>query len=189
MNKPRNTTVLNVDLSNSLLSYMADCRFDESHLTPMHLALVLEYAYQPHPRFWRDFDIAILVDAISRHMPHWQSTASMTDGGANEVLRELDATLEINAFDEANAEMLLAAPIGERPETPASALAWITAELVRRQLTTQLRFARRDGERCGEMALDVAYCLEQAKLGNIVERTGTIVAKAYRDAVMKRRAE
>ena len=58
----------------------------------------------------------------------------------------------------------------------------------RKGLTAELEFARPDGDRCGEKALDAMYCLEEAKRGGGVERTGTIVAKAYRDAVMKRHA-
>ncbi|MBK5164810.1 hypothetical protein IQ291_10645 [Burkholderia sp. R-70211] len=97
--------------------------------------------------------------------------------------------MAINSFDEANAEILLALAVGKRPETPSSAFAWIAAELARKGLAARLEFARPDDERCGEKALDVLYCLEQAKQGVVVERTGTIVAKAYRDAVMKRDAQ
>jgi hypothetical protein len=110
----------------------------------------------------------------------------MRRGGADRLFQKLERILAINSFDEANAEMLLALPVEERPETPSSAFAWIAAELAKRAATAQLEFAQPYDERCGEKALDVAYCLEQAKLGNTVERTGTIVAKAYRDAVMKR---
>ncbi|TAL98762.1 MAG: hypothetical protein EPN73_02295 [Paraburkholderia sp.] len=186
---PEATAGINADTFNALLSYFADCRFDDSHLTPMLLALALEYAYQPHPRFWRDFNVAALVDAMSRHMPNWRTTATMTNGGADKLFREIEKILRINAFDESNGEMLLALPVAERPGTPSSAFAWIAAELARKGLAARLEFTRPDDERCGEKALDVLYCLEQAKQGVVVERTGTIVAKAYRDAVMKRDAQ
>jgi hypothetical protein len=186
INNPKNASDPDADTFNALLSYMQDCDFDESHLTPMLLALALEYAYQAHPRFWRDINVMILDDAVSRYMPNWRTTAAMKKGGADRLLQKLERILAINSFDEANAEMLLALPVEERPETPSSAFAWIVADLEKRGATAQLEFAQPDDERCGEKALDVVYCLEQAKLGNAVERTGTIVAKAYRDAVMKR---
>ncbi|ACC75788.1 hypothetical protein PPMP20_17105 [Paraburkholderia phymatum] len=172
----------------TLLSYLHDCHFDETHLTPMHLTLALEYAYQPHPTFWRDFSVSLVEDAMSRHMPNWQARPAMMDGGADRLFHELDKVVRINAFDEANAEMLSALPVAERPTTPSAAFTWITAELERKGLTEDLEFARPDGDRCGEKALDVLYCLEEAKRGGVVERTSTIVAKAYRDAVMKRHA-
>ena len=183
---PKNASDLDADTLNALLSYMHDCCFDESHLTPMLLALTLEYAYQAQSRFWRNFNLTILDDAVSRYMPNWRTTAAMRKGGADRLFQKLKRILAINSFDEANAEMLLALPVEKRPETPSSAFAWIAAELAKSGGTAQLEFAQPDNERCGEKALDVVYCLEQAKLGNAVERTGTIVAKAYRDAVMKR---
>lgn len=113
----------------------------------------------------------------------------MANGRANRLFQKLEQILAINSFDEANAEMLLAIPVEERPTTPSSAFACISAELTRQGLTAQPDFARPDRDRCGEKALDVLYCLEQAKRGIAVERTGTIVANAYRDAVMKRHAQ
>ncbi|SDI70919.1 hypothetical protein SAMN04487926_12272 [Paraburkholderia steynii] len=183
------TTVdVHADTVDALLSYMADCRFDESHLTSMHLALALEYAHQPNPTFWRDLSPSVLQDAMSRYMPNWRTAPAMMDGGADRLFQEVGKILRINAFDEANAEMLSTLPVAERPTTSSAAFAWISAELERKGLTAELEFARPDGDRCGEKALDVLYCLEEAKRGVVVERTGTIVAKAYRDAVMKRHA-
>jgi hypothetical protein len=186
---PKKASDPDANIVNALLSYMHDCGFDESHLTPMFLALTLEYVYQPHPRFWRDFNVTILIDALSRHMPNWRTTAGMRKGGADWLSQQVEMILRFNALDEANGEMILALPVEERPMTPSSAFAWISAELAKKGLAAQLEFARPDGERCGKNALDAVYCLEQAKLGNAVERTGTIVAKAYRDAVMKRRSQ
>ncbi|WP_176054721.1 hypothetical protein [Paraburkholderia caribensis] len=183
------TVDVHADTVNALLSYLADCHFDETHLTPMLLALALEYAYQPHPTFWRDLGTSVLENAMSRHMPNWRTEPAMMHGGADRLLQEVGKILRINAFDEASAEMLSTLAVAERPTTSAAAFAWISAELERKGLTAELEFARPDGERCGEKALDVLYCLEEAKQGIVVERTGTIVAKAFRDAVMKRHAE
>lgn len=177
------------DTVDTLLSYLGDCHFDEVHLTPMLLALALEFAYQPHPTFWRDLSMSVLENAMSRHMPNWRTAPAMMHGGADRLFQEVGKILRINAFDEANAEMLSTLPVAGRPATPSAAFAWISAELERKGLTAELEFARPDGDRCGEKALDVLYCLEEAKRSVVVERTGTIVAKAYRDAVMKRHAE
>jgi hypothetical protein len=182
------TENLDADTVTALLSYFADCCFDESHLTPTHLALALEYVYEPHPRFWRDFNVTVLFDAMSRHMPNWRTTATMANGRADRLFQKLEQILAINSFDEANAEMLLAIPVEERPTTPSAAFACISAELAKKELSSQLEFARPDGDRCGEKALDVLYCLMQARRGIVVERTGTTVAMAYRDAAMKRHA-
>ncbi|SKC93244.1 hypothetical protein [Paraburkholderia hospita] len=176
------------DTVNTLHSYLIDCHFDETHLTPMHLALALEYAYQPHPRFWRDLSVSVLEEAMSSHMPNWRAAPAMKQGGAHRLFQEVETVRRINAFDEANAEMLSTLPAAERPTTSSAAFAWISAELERKELTAELEFARPDGDRCGEKALDALYCLEETKRGVVVERTGTIVAKAYRDAVMKRHA-
>ncbi|MGT2476494.1 hypothetical protein [Paraburkholderia terrae] len=182
------TVDVHADTVNALLSYLADCHFDETHLTPMLLALALEYAYQPHSTFWRDLSTSVLEDAMSRHMPNWRTAPAMMHGGAESLFREVGKILRINAFDEANAEMLSTLPVAERPTTPSAAFAWMSGEFERKGLTAELEFARPDGDRCGEKALDALYCLEEAKRGVVVERTGTIVAKAYRDAAMKRHA-
>ncbi|EEE05578.1 conserved hypothetical protein [Burkholderia multivorans CGD2] len=97
--------------------------------------------------------------------------------------------VRINAFDEANAEMLRALPVHMRPTDGATAFEWLSAQLARKGMMTELDFARRDGNVCGEGALDMLHCLEEAAVGRGVERTGTLVAKVYRDATMKHHAE
>lgn len=51
-------------------------------------------------------------------------------------------------------------------------------------MTEEVEFARRDGDVCCDGALDVLRCLEGAAVGRIIERTWTLVARVYRDAVM-----
>lgn len=129
INNPKTASDLDADTFNALMSYIQDCYFDESNLTPMLLALALEYAYQAQSRFWRNFNLTIVDDAVSRYMPNWRTTAPMRKGGADRLFQKLERILAINSFDEANAEMLLALPVEKRPETPSSAFAWIAAEL------------------------------------------------------------
>jgi hypothetical protein len=176
--------VLHADTVDALVSYIVDCNFEVSHLNAMNLALALEYAYQARPRFWQDFSVTYLVDALERPFPDWRTAVNKRDGGALGLIKDVEDILRINAFDEANAEMMLALPCAARPTTPSSAFAWISAALNEKRLTTQLKFAERDGNRCGEAALDVLDCLERAAKGMKADRIGTTVARAYRDAMV-----
>ncbi|QSN63825.1 hypothetical protein JYK05_14875 (plasmid) [Caballeronia sp. M1242] len=95
--------------------------------------------------------------------------------------------MHFHALDEANAEMLMALPPQARPKDREAASEWIFAELRKRGLETELIFARRDGNTCGEAALDVVRCLEQAALGLEYERIGTRVARTWRNRVLAER--
>ncbi|VWB89620.1 hypothetical protein [Burkholderia lata] len=174
-----------------LVSFMNDCRFDTSSLTAATLSLALEYVYQPHPRFWRDLNMAYLVRAISLRIPDWRTAANNVghaSGGANKLLADVEEYVRVNAFDEANAEMLRALPVHMRPSGGASAFDWISAQLARKGMTAELEFARRDDDVCGNSALDMLHCLEEAAVGRNIVRTGTLVVRVYRDAVTKEHA-
>jgi hypothetical protein len=166
-------------------AYLTDCEFDESRLNAGNITLAMEYIYQPHPRFWRDFNPSFIADAIERVFPGWTLTAGNGPERLKKLLRDTDETLRLNAFDEANAEMLDALPMHERPADRTSASEWICAEYRRKGRTTECAFARRDGKRCGEGALAILTCLENAKAGKPFERIGTTVARWYRESVMK----
>lgn len=175
----------------ALVSFMSDCRFGTSDLTAATLSLALEYVYQPHPRFWRDFNTAFLVRALALCIPDWRAAVNSTghaSGGAKRLLADVEEYVRINAFDEANAEMLRALPRHMRPTDGATAFEWISAELSKEGMTEELVFARRDSDVCGDGALDVLHCLEEAAVGRHIERTGTLVARVYRDAVMRKHA-
>ncbi|AUT66148.1 hypothetical protein C2L65_36440 [Paraburkholderia terrae] len=75
-------------------------------------------------------------------------------------------------------------PVSERPTDAETASEWICNELARQKLTYDLEYARRDGDGCGEAALEVVQSLVAAQEGLAVERTGTSVARFYRAAVM-----
>ncbi|WP_343654386.1 hypothetical protein [Paraburkholderia caribensis] len=90
----------------------------------------------------------------------------------------------MNAFDESNAERLLAVQKDQRPSDAATALEWIHAELTRQGLHDDAANAARDGYRCGEAALEIIYCIEQAAKGLRGERLGMGVARFYRNAAM-----
>lgn len=172
----------------ALVSYLVDCRFTESHLTAGNLVLALEYVYQPRPRFWRDLSIAFVVDSVARCFPTWPKTVSAADGGSTRLLQDIEEFLLINAFDESNAEKLLTLPKHLRPSDPALAFTWLCTYFVKEELWAELEFAERDGNRCGAEALELVYLLEQVDREDILDRPGTLVARAYRDSVMKRHA-
>ncbi|KVM96710.1 hypothetical protein WT06_07250 [Burkholderia anthina] len=175
----------------ALISFMYDCRFGASDLTAAIVSLALEYVYQPHPRFWRDFNVAFLVRALTLCVPDWRAainSAGHASGGATRLLADVEEYVRVNAFDEANAEMLRSLPVHIRPTDGATAFEWLSAQLARKGMMEELELARRDGDVCGDGALDVLHCLEEAAVGRPIERTGTLVARVYRDAVMKEHA-
>lgn len=56
---------------------MTDCRFGASNLTAATLSLTAEYAFQPHSRFWRDFNVAYLVGALTLRVPDWRAALAV----------------------------------------------------------------------------------------------------------------
>ncbi|MGF7133024.1 hypothetical protein P3T40_004515 [Paraburkholderia sp. EB58] len=169
-----------------IFSYVVDCKFDESHLNASNLFLAIEYAYRRHPRFWRDLKIETVADGVSRRFPSWRQILDQSGKRPNTVLKELEETIFMNAFDEANAEMLLALPESERPTNADAAFLLISKILSQKGLQKQVEYAERDGYRCGEEALNGLYRLTQGQRGITVERLGTGVARMYRDAVVNR---
>ncbi|UOB58524.1 hypothetical protein MRS60_17145 [Burkholderia pyrrocinia] len=92
------------------------------------------------------------------------------------MLQDIEGFLHCNALDEANAEMMLALPAHERPSDATSAFDWLCAQFARKGLKSKLEFARRDGDACGEHALIVLHCLEEAVAVRTVERLGATIA-------------
>jgi hypothetical protein len=179
-------TGVHVGTVDALCSYMRDCGMEASHLAGMTLALALEYVYQPAPTFWREFDIAFVLNAMDQHIPDWRTVVNRkTANRADELAREIEGLLRQHAFDESNAERIRALPADERPCDATSASDWIHAELTRRGLHEDAVFAARDGNRCGEAALEILHCLEQTQKGIPAERLGTGVARICRDKIMK----
>ncbi|MPW23901.1 hypothetical protein GCT13_46330 [Paraburkholderia sp. CNPSo 3157] len=173
----------------ALVAYLTDCRFSESQLNVGNLVMAVEAVYEPHPRFWRDLSLTCVADAIARVFPDWKPNGRQTPHGGKSPMRDIEKVLELYAFDEANAEMLLSLPKHKRPEDRTSAADWICAEYRRKGQTTELLFAQMDGKRCGEAALEVLRCVENARGGKPFERIGTAIARWYRESVMKQRTE
>ena len=177
---------LYVQTADAMCAYMDDCNFGETHLTGNLFWLALEYAYRPHPRFWRDFDITIVVNAVSRRFPYWRATLEKAGRPASAVLRQFEQAVQSNAFYEANAETLMALPDSERPTTSYAAFDWILAELVKKGSTTELEMVERECDDCGTELLLALHRLENAQRGIVVDRIGRFVALHYRHAAMNR---
>jgi hypothetical protein len=175
------------EVARAIVDFMSDCGLRDAQVNAGHLFFAFEFAYRPLPRFWRDFDMPALVEAISERFPNWRSAVQEPDCSADDVLREVEEVLHSNAFDEANAEMMMGLPKHARPTKWQAAADWICAELSKRKLRAELRFAERLGKRCGEGALQELHCLECIANGIEFERIGTSVARTWRNRVLAER--
>ncbi|SKC93246.1 hypothetical protein [Paraburkholderia hospita] len=174
----------------ALVAYLTDCQFRESQLTVGNVVMAVEAVYEPHPRFWRDFSLTCVVDAIARVFPDRKPSESKAPRrSAKSLMRDLEEILKLNAFDEANAEMLGALPTHKRPADRTAAADWICAEYRRKGQMTESMVAQIEGKRCGDAALEVLKCIENARAGKPFERIGTAVAHWYRESVVKQRME
>jgi hypothetical protein len=171
-------------VANDVVGFMVDCRWNDGHVNAGNLQFAFEYAYRPLLRFWRDFELKTVIDAVTRQYPHWHAAAETRQRTAGDVLRDVEELLACYAFDEANAEMMMALPLAARPRDEDTASKWICSELRKRKLNRELRFAQRDGWRCGERAFEILHCVEQAKFGLEFWRLASHVARTYRNSCL-----
>lgn len=123
---------------------MFDCQFTESDVNVVNIALALEYVYLPHTRFWREFRIKYVAEAISRLLSTCRHADAGIAIGTSKLFKDIADVLYVNAFDEANAERLMRVPALQRPSELCSASEWIAAELKNQNLHVELAFAERD---------------------------------------------
>jgi hypothetical protein len=168
----------------SMLDYIVDCRFEESDINTGNLYFALEYAYRPHLRFWRDLSIATVGESILHRFPKWRPVLEASGSSPELVLKELEEVVWNYAFSEANAEALLALPVVERPTSSRAAFESICERLAASDRQPELEYAMRDGEHCGEDALEALRCIQSARSGIVIDRIGTVVARRYRDTVV-----
>ncbi|CAG9269820.1 hypothetical protein [Paraburkholderia caribensis] len=180
---------VHVKTVDALVGYLKDCQFSESQLNVGNLVMAVEAVYEPHPGFWRTLSLTCFVEAIARVFPEWKPGGRNAQRHAKSLMRDLEEVLELNAFDEANAEMLSSLPKHKRPDDRTSAADWICAEHRRKGQWAELLLAQMDGKRCGEAALEILRCIENARAGKPYERIGTVVARWYRESVMKQQME
>lgn len=178
--KQQVTANLYDEVATDVVEFMVDCGMNSGDVNVGNICCAFEYAYRPLPRFWRDFNFKAVLETIARQYPDWHTTATAGLQTAVDVLREVEEVLACHAFDEANAEMMMTLPLAARPRDSEAASECIFSELRKRRLEKELRFAQRDGNRCGESALEILQCIEQATLGIEYEKLGTRVARLIR---------
>lgn len=174
------------EVANAMVAYMADCRFDQSHLNGGYIWLALEYSLRFHPRFWREFSITTIVDAVSRYFPNWRNILQEAGRTVDDFLNEFEEGIRVNAFDEANAELLLALPASQRPTNSDEAYAVISAMLAEKGTTAELNLGNRDADACGEDALHHLHRFTEAQQGRVAHRVAKYIAHVYRNEVMER---
>ncbi|WP_165987003.1 hypothetical protein [Caballeronia sp. SBC1] len=168
-------------VAQDVVGFMVDCQMNDGHVNVGNLQFAFDYAYRPLLRFWRDFELKTVIEAVTRQYPHWHAVAETRQRTAVDVLREVEELLACHAFDEANAEMMMALPLTARPRDEDAASEWICSELRKRKLKRELRFAQQGGWRCGERAFEILHCIEEAKFGLEFWRLPTHVARTYRN--------
>ncbi|MCG0581932.1 hypothetical protein K6Y76_16580 [Burkholderia cenocepacia] len=173
------------EVAETAVAFLVDCRLTDRDLTAGIWEMALEYAYKPHPRFWRDIDLSAVVEAISLQYPNWRCAIATGGNAEEEVLHEVDLALFCNGFFEAMAEKMMELPKSARPRTGVAALQWICAELDRNGQVAELLLAQLPEVQCGKHALLLMTCLEQAELGLEMVRLGTQIARCYREKRME----
>lgn len=126
------------------------------------------------------------ADVIAGY-PGWTSVALRRDETAQDVLRNVNALLERNAFDEANAEKLMALPALRRPATPEEAMEYLCERFVNEGLGSELKFAQWIGLDCGEQALEMMRGFEQAAAGTEYTSPSARFARLVRDQCIAKR--
>lgn len=186
--KTRTVSTIYEEVADTVVAYMVDCGLKDTDVNTGEFHFALNHAYKPLPRFWRDFELQPVIEAVARQYPTWRTAVVRRDRSAQNVLRKLRKLLNRKAFDEANAEMLMALPKLARPTTADVALDWICPELWNKGLKAKLRFAQWIGLDCGEEALELVHSLEQAASGVEYVSPATQFARQWRDqCVAKRR--
>ncbi|WP_322003768.1 hypothetical protein [Paraburkholderia tropica] len=178
------STEKNAKTTDAMYQYMVDCGFGIRHLDWLCLTLAMEYVYQPTPRFWRDFKVGDLLDAVTRLIPGWQTTIEADS--QHRMLGDIQDILRMYAFDEENAQRLLELPVADRPADAESTSNWICRELESAGRFDDVAYARPDGDECGQRVLDMLSILFADADQWPELRIGTLVAHAYRDAIMQR---
>ncbi|WP_244788359.1 hypothetical protein [Cupriavidus pauculus] len=175
------------DVASTVVTYMVDCGLKDADVTAGEFHSALAYAYKPFPRFWRDFKLQLVIAAVSKQYPGWTSATLRRDEKAQDVLRNFNTLLERNAFDEANAEMLMALPTLRRPATPEDAMKYLCERFVSEGLSSELKFAQWIGLDCGEQALEMMRGFERAAAGTEYTSPSARFARLVRSQCIAKR--
>lgn len=177
------------DFLSDFVRFMEDCDFSAAAaVVPFNVVLALQATYRPHRDFWRSLDVPTVLAGLSRCVPTLNAVIANTRRHLySQLVDEIEGFLTMNAFDEANAEQILTLPPEARPQDAESAYAWICAHHAALGAREQLRYAHRDGVRCGEAALDLVEGIEASAAGRGHTRLGSEIAELVRTAAIKRR--
>lgn len=175
------------EVARAVVAYMLDCGLKDADVITGEFQSALAYAYKPFPRFWREFKLQPVIAAVSKQYPDWTSVTLRRDEKAQDVLRNVNALLERSAFDEANAEMLMALPTLRRPATPENAMEYLCEWFANEGLGSELKFAQWIGLDCGEQALEMMRGFEQAAAGTDYTSPSARFARLVRDQRIAKR--
>ncbi|MGF6759136.1 hypothetical protein [Paraburkholderia sp. GAS42] len=173
----------------SFVAFMSDCGFTaEATMAPSNVILALQATYRPERDFWRQLDALTVLDTLSNYASRFQQAIEAEQHSSLRTLAdELAGFIAMNAFDEANAERLSALPPDARPHDAESAYEWICAHPDILGNEEHLRYAQRDGSRCGEAALALLEAVEAAAAGLSWATLGSEVAEMVRAAAIRHR--
>src|SRR5271170_731543 len=87
------TKITGKEVANAVVEFMVDCGMNDDHVNVGNLCFAFEYAYRPLPRFWRDFDLKAVFEAITRQFPNWRAVAEGRQQPGDDVLREVEEVL------------------------------------------------------------------------------------------------
>ncbi|MFP3550503.1 hypothetical protein SB861_07290 [Paraburkholderia sp. SIMBA_049] len=181
----RNLTEIYAEAGEAIFKYMADCQYDEAMLTEFYLGLALAHAQQPHPRFWRDFNVDIVVIAISRHLPDYLSALAASGEAADRVRARAHWLVRLHAFREFAEEIVAELPVAERPKTSESAAEWVCAALEGEGLEPELFKKLQDGFRSGGWELTAIKQVNQVRAAGFIALPSHGMARTYRKHAMR----
>lgn len=171
-------------LVSEMVSFMRSCGFSAEHVNVLNVIIVAESAHQPVRGFWQAFESSMVFEALDRYLPNWKGfPLGMTrDQFSVEVRRQM----QMNAFDEGNAERFFALPVTERPTSAKAALTQIQADLTRLGAFGGPEKAIAVDSSAGARAYDRYQCIDAADKGKTHLTLLGQTVKECRDAARKK---
>ena len=139
-----------------------------------NMSRALDHIYTPVPRFWHEFSLEMITSVLEEACPAWaRKLDKRGEIGSMSFLQQVGFMLTLRAFDERNAEKLLALPPHQRPTDVNNVLKWLralTIEAISAKPNApfaeiDLLLLENDGTGRAKGALDLARHLEAAQNG------------------------
>jgi hypothetical protein len=176
---------INAEAGDAIFKYMTDFQYDETMLEGYYLGLALAYAHQPHSRFWRDYNVDIVDNAISWHLPDYLSAVAASDEAADGVRERAHWLVRLHAFHEFAEEIVAELPVVERPKTSESAAEWVCASLEGEGLEPELSKKLRDGFRSGGWELKAIKQVNEARAAGFIALPSHSMARIHRKHALR----